>query len=88
MENQQLDEDIKTIYYKSKNRYVAPKIQNILVSKRTHANSKRAQMHMAAMRLSSIVVNQDFATSTINKKWCTDTTYIYPLKMAGHIEHL
>lgn len=58
LENQRLDEEIRSIYYESKKRYGAPKIQKVLESKGIPASLKRVQRHMAVMELRSIVVKK------------------------------
>lgn len=58
LENEQLDEDIKSIYYDSKRRYGAPKIQKVLDSMGKGISLKRVQRHMATMGLRSIVVKK------------------------------
>lgn len=58
LENQKLNEAILAIYYESKQRYGAPKIQKALGSKGIHASLKRVQRHMAGMGLRSIVVKK------------------------------
>jgi len=99
LETNQLDSEIKTIYFESKKRYGAPKIYKILTTKGNVLSLKRVQRRMASMGLRSITVKkyrhysdhhkiterenilkQDFATTAINQKWCTDITYIYTQK--------
>lgn len=58
IENQQLDEKISSIYYESKKRYGAPKIQKILQSIGIYASIKRVQRRMVFMGLRSIVVKK------------------------------
>ncbi len=66
LENQALDEDIKKIYYESKQRYGAPKIQKALEFKGFNASLKRVQRHMASMGLRSIVVAEHVSVSGEN----------------------
>ncbi|AMJ41431.1 transposase [[Clostridium] propionicum DSM 1682] len=96
---QKLDKEIQTIYYDSKKRYGAPKIQKVLISNGNRVSLKRVQRHMTVLGLRSIVVKkyrhypsnqqvierenilkQDFSSTGINQKWCTDITYIHTLK--------
>ncbi len=51
-------EEIKKIYFDSKQRYGAPKIQKVLESKGIIASLKRVQRHMAKLGLRSIVVKK------------------------------
>jgi transposase len=58
LENQRLDEEIKTIYYDSRKRYGAPKINQVLDSQGTHVSLKRVQRHMLSLGLRSIVIKK------------------------------
>lgn len=49
---------IKEIYFDSKQRYGAPKIQKVLESQGIKASLKRVQRHMAKQGLRSIVVKK------------------------------
>ncbi len=53
-----LKEDIKKIYFESKKRYGAPKIQKILNSQGKYASIKRVQRYMSQMGLRSIVIKK------------------------------
>jgi putative transposase len=64
LENQHLDEEIRSIYYESRKRYGAPKIQKVLESRGISTSLKRVQRHMAAMKLRSIVVKKYHPHST------------------------
>ena len=58
LENQKLDEAIKEIYYASKKRYGAPKIQKVLFSKAIKVSLKRVQRRMTLLGIRSIVVKK------------------------------
>ncbi len=68
--NQELDETIKTIYYDSKKRYGAPKIQKTLVSIGQKVSLKRVQRHMSTLGLRSIVIKKYhyYASNTKTKE--------------------
>lgn len=51
-------EEIKTVYFESKKRYGAPKIQKVLEQSGTKASLKRVQRHMANLGLRSIVTKK------------------------------
>ncbi|MBE6022888.1 MAG: hypothetical protein E7231_06595 [Cellulosilyticum sp.] len=58
LQNQQLDEEIKEIYYTSKKRYGALKIYKVLLSKTIKVSLKRVQHRMALLGIRSIVVKK------------------------------
>ena len=58
IENKKLDEAIKEIYYASKKRYGAPKIQKVLLSKTIKVSLKRVQHRMTLLGIRSIVVKK------------------------------
>lgn len=58
LDNQKLDEEIKTIYYDSKKRYGAPKIQKTLESNGRKVSLKRVQRRMIKLGLRSIVIKK------------------------------
>ena len=58
VENQKLDEDVLAIYYDTKRRYGAPKIQHALLEKGWHVSLKRVQRRMALLGIHSIVIKK------------------------------
>ena len=58
IENKKMDEAIKKIYYASKKRYGAPKIQKVLLSKTIKVSLKRVQHRMTLLGIRSIVVKK------------------------------
>ncbi|MDE4541329.1 IS3 family transposase [Thermoanaerobacterium sp. R66] len=57
-EANKLKQEIRTIYFESKYRYGAPKIQKALESRGKHISLKRVQRYMSSMGLYSIVVKK------------------------------
>ena len=72
--NQQLDEQIKSIFYKSKKRYGSPKITKVLNEQGITVSQKRVARRMKLLRLRSITVKK-FNHSGKSK---TDETKEYP----------
>lgn len=72
--NQQLDEQIKSIFYESKKRYGSPKIAKVLNEQGIKVSQKRVARRMKLLGLRSIIVKK-FNHSGMSK---TDTTKEYP----------
>ena len=71
--NQQIDEQIKSIFYESKKRYGSPKIAKVLNKQGIKVSQKRVARRMKLLGLRSITVKK-FNYSGMSK---TDTTKEY-----------